>query len=44
MRAIWTGDESVVYTIHAAIDPELRRKKLLLQCSSGVVAPEAVNA
>lgn len=28
---------SVAYTIHAAIDPERRGKKLLLQCSSGVV-------
>ncbi len=28
--------ESVVYTIHAAVDPELRHKRLLLQCSSGV--------
>jgi SPP1 family predicted phage head-tail adaptor len=34
MRVVHRG---VAYTIHAAIDPELRRKKLLLQCSSGVV-------
>jgi SPP1 family predicted phage head-tail adaptor len=34
MRATHLG---VVYTIHAVIDPEARQKKLLLQCSSGVV-------
>lgn len=28
---------SVAYAIHAAINPELRNRKLLLQCSSGVV-------
>lgn len=44
MRVIWTGAPTVAYTIHVAIDPELRGKKLLLQCSSGVVSPEAVNA
>lgn len=27
---------SVAYTIHAAINPERRDKKLLLQCSAGV--------
>ena len=33
MRVVHRG---VAYTIHAAIDPELRNKKLLLQCSAGV--------
>lgn len=28
---------NIAYTIHAVVDPEARRKKLLLQCSSGVV-------
>lgn len=34
MRVVYLA---AVYTIHAVIDPELRKKKLLLQCSSGVV-------
>lgn len=44
MRARWTGAPTVAYTIHAAIDPETRGKKLLLQCSAGVVNAEALNA
>lgn len=28
---------SVAYTIHAVVDPKLRNKNLLLQCTSGVV-------
>lgn len=36
MRARWQGEPAVAYSIHAAIDPEKRQKKLLLQCSSGV--------
>lgn len=36
MRATHLG---VAYQIHAVIDPELRQKKLLLQCSSGVINP-----
>lgn len=33
MRVVHRG---VAYTIHAVVDPELRNRKLLLQCSSGV--------
>lgn len=37
MRARWLGAPTVVYTIDAVLDPELRQKKLLLQCQAGVV-------
>jgi SPP1 family predicted phage head-tail adaptor len=40
MRAYKLGEPGVMYQIHAALDPDLRHKRLLLQCSSGVVNAE----